>query len=147
MSRSITEVAIGLLSRREHSQFELRRKLKNKGFDEEEINVAIEKLQLNNLLSDERFAESYINMRKRRGYGPLRIEQELRQRGINTELADQFLDGSSQEWQSIMQKQYSKKYGDVPALEFSDRAKRAKYLQSRGFPLDWVFSLTSLDDM
>ena len=147
MSRSITEVAVGLLARREHSRFELSRKLKSKGFNDDDISRAIDKLLANNLLSDERFTESYINMRKRRGYGPSRIGQELRERGVDAELADQFLDRNNQEWRAIMQQQYSKKYGDEPTREYADRAKRAKYLQSRGFPLDWVFKLTLLDDM
>ena len=147
MSRSISEVAIGLLARREHSRTELRRKLKKKGFDEDNIDQVIEQLQTNNLLSDERFTETYINMRKHKGYGPLRIEQELRERGVDAELADQFLDKNNQEWRTVMRQQYSKKYGDEPAMEYADRARQAKYLQSRGFPLDWVFRMTSLDDM
>lgn len=147
MSRSITEVAVGLLARREHSGLELRRKLKSKGFSDDDISQAIEQLRANKLLSEERFTESYINMRKHRGYGPLRIEQELRERGVNAELAEQFLDRHNQEWRAIMQQQYARKYGDEMALEYSDRAKRAKYLQNRGFPLDWVFNIISLDDM
>lgn len=147
MSRSISEVAVGLLARREHSRTELRRKLKKKGFDEDNINRVIEKLLANNLLSDERFTETYINMRRHKGYGPLRIEQELRERGVDAELAEQFLDRNNQEWRTVMRQQYSKKYGDEPAMEYADRARQAKYLQSRGFPLDWVFRMTSLDDM
>lgn len=147
MSRSISEVAVGLLARREHSRTELRRKLKKKGFDEDNIDQVIEQLLINNLLSDERFTETYINMRKHKGYGPLRIEQELRERGVDAELAEQFLDKNNQEWRTVMRQQYSKKYGDEPAMEYADRARQAKYLQNRGFPLDWVFRMTSLDDM
>jgi len=147
MSRSITEVAIGLLSRREHTRLELSRKLRSKGFNENDIAPVIEQLVTNNCLSDERFTESYINMRKHKGYGPLRIAQELRERGVDTELVDEFLDRNSPEWRAILQQQYSRKYGDEPVEEYSDRAKRAKFLQNRGFPLDWVFSLTSMDDM
>ena len=147
MSRSITEVAIGLLARREHTRLELSRKLRSKGFNEQDIGPAIEQLEANNCLSDERFTESYINMRKRKGYGPLRIEQELRERGVDSELVDEFLDRNNQEWRAILHQQYCRKYGDEPVVEYSDRAKRARYLQNRGFPLDWVFKLTTLDDM
>ena len=147
MSRSITEVAMGLLARREHTRLELSRKLRSKGFNENDIGPAIELLEANNCLSDERFTESYINMRKHKGYGPLRIEQELRERGVDSELVDEFLDRNNHEWRTILQQQYSRKYGDEPVVEYSDRAKRAKFLQNRGFPLDWVFSLTSLHDM
>ncbi|MCW9014586.1 MAG: recombination regulator RecX [Gammaproteobacteria bacterium] len=145
MSRSISETAVAMLARREHSVFEVKRKLRQKNFEDAEIDSIIEQLQANNLLSEERFTESYINMRKRRGYGPLRIAQELKERGIETDLYEPFLDRTNQEWHNIMQQQYLKKYGDQPAAEYAEKARRAKHLQSRGFPLDWVFRLNELD--
>ena len=146
MMRSINEVAVGLLSRREHSVLEIKRKLKLKGFEENEIEQVVQRLLDNNLLSEERFTESYINMRKRKGYGPVRIAQELRQRGVDEDFFESFLDRGNVEWRHVMQRQHEKKYGDELADEFAEKAKRAKYLQSRGFPLDWVFKLNSLDE-
>jgi len=145
MSRSINEVAIAALSRREHSVLEMRRKLKLKSFDEDEIGVCIEKLINNNLLSEERFTESYINMRKRRGYGPGRIAQELRERGVDESLFVDYLDRNNPDWHQVMLQQYCKKYGNNHASDYAEKAKRAKHLQSRGFPLDWVFKLDSMD--
>lgn len=147
MSRSINEVAIAALSRREHSVLEMRRKLKNKGFEDDEISSSIARLIENNLLSEERFTESYINMRKRRGYGPLRIAQELCQRGVSEEGFTDYLDRNNPEWRQVMRDQYIKKYGQQLAVEYAEKARRAKYLQSRGFPLDWVFKLNSMDDL
>jgi len=147
MSRSINEVAIAALARREHSVLEIKRKLKHKGFNEGEIEESIAQLIENNLLSEERFTESYINMRKRRGYGPTRIAQELRERGISEECFDSYLDRNNGEWREVMRDQYIKKYGQTVAAEYSEKAKRAKYIQSRGFPLDWVFKLDSMDEL
>jgi len=147
MSRSINEVAIAALSRREHSVLEMRRKLKNKGFEDDEISASITRLIENNLLSEERFTESYINMRKRRGYGPMRIAQELSQRGVAEEDFSDYLDRNNSEWRLVMRDQYIKKYGQQLAVEYAEKAKRAKYLQSRGFPLDWVFKLDSMDEL
>ena len=147
MSRSINEVAIAALSRREHSVLEMQRKLKNKGFEDDEISASIARLIENNLLSEERFTESYINMRKRRGYGPLRIAQELSQRGVSEESFTDYLDRNNPEWRQVMKDQYIKKYGQQLATEYAEKARRAKYLQSRGFPLDWVFKLNSMDDL
>ncbi len=145
MSRSINEVAIDVLSRREHSILEMRRKLAQKGFDEDEIDICIDKLINNNLLSEERFTESYINMRKRRGYGPGRIAQELRERGISEEAFAGFLDRNNPNWHDVMRQQYRKKYGSELADDYAEKVKRAKHLQSRGFPLDWIFKLNSMD--
>jgi len=147
MARSINEVAVAILSRREHSVLEMRRKLKNKGFEDDEITASITRLIENNLLSEERFTESYINMRKRRGYGPLRIAQELSQRGVAEEDFTDFLDRNNPEWRLVMKEQYAKKYGRKLVVEYAEKAKRAKYLQTRGFPLDWVFKLDSMDEL
>ena len=145
MSRSINDVAIAALSRREHSVLEMRRKLKLKSFEDDEIDICLEKLINNNLLSEERFTESYINMRKRRGYGPGRIAQELRERGIDEVQFDDFLDRNNPEWHDVMRQQYCKKYGSELAEDYAEKVKRAKHLQSRGFPLDWIFKLNSMD--
>ena len=58
-----------MLARREHSAFEVRRKLKQKDLPESEIEEAVERLQQEGLLSDRRFAEAYIHMRAGKGYG------------------------------------------------------------------------------
>jgi len=140
VSRSITEVAIELLSRREHSVFELRRKLLLKQFDDDAIDSLLEQLQVKKLLSDERFAETYINMRKQRGFGPLRIAQELKERGVSPDLFDSVLAAMEHEWRAIMRQQYAKKYGDRPAHEYGEQAKRMRFLQGRGYPLGMISS-------
>ena len=68
-----------MLARREHSAFEIRRKLKLRDIDNDEIEQAVQRLQQEGLLSDERYAESYIHMRMNKGYGPLKIELELKE--------------------------------------------------------------------
>lgn len=146
MARSANEVAVAALARREHSTLEIRRKLKQKGFSEADIETSISRLIENNLLSDERFTETYINMRRQRGYGPQRISQELRERGVTDELFNDFLDRNNPEWKQVMRQQYAKKYGHEPAVDYAEKAKRAKFLQARGFPLDWVFKLDSTEE-
>ncbi|MDH5485164.1 MAG: recombination regulator RecX [Gammaproteobacteria bacterium] len=144
--RSAIEVAVGLLARREHSVLELERKLKQRYFDDAEIDQVLQKLQQKNLQSDERFTEAYVNMRRNRGYGPLRITNELRDRGIDTALSETYLSKSESDWLPVMQQQYIKKYGQQLAADYKEQIKRAKYLQNRGFYLDWVFKLTSIDE-
>jgi SOS response regulatory protein OraA/RecX len=46
-----------------------------------------------------------------------------------------------------MSEQYRRKYGDEPAGDYAEKAKRARYLQNRGFPADWVFRVDSFDDI
>ena len=49
--------ALKLLSMREHTEKEIREKLKDKGFSSDEIDEAISRLLAENSLSEERFAE------------------------------------------------------------------------------------------
>ena len=70
------------LSRREHSSKEIYQKLSRRVESKEMLLQSIEDLKRDGLLSDERFAESYFQSRKRRGFGPLKIKNELIQRGV-----------------------------------------------------------------
>lgn len=105
--------AIARLARREHSRRELHDYLKERDYlqtvsddalaeqsasgeegaetrlsrDEVELLIeeVLERLVEEGLQSDERFAASFLRTRVLRGQGPRRIQQELRQRGIDNE--------------------------------------------------------------
>ena len=51
-------------------------------FSKEMLLDSIKELIEDGLLSDERFAESYFQSRKNRGHRPLRIRNELKQKGV-----------------------------------------------------------------
>lgn len=68
-AQSLTARAVNLLARREHSQEELRTKLRKAEFEIDEINVVIQKLAKIDLQSDLRFAENYLHYRSQRGFG------------------------------------------------------------------------------
>ena len=70
---------VNLLARREYSEFELRNKMQEKAFTEDEIDETIAHCQKKNWQNDKRFAENYLHARSQRGYGANRIKQELRQ--------------------------------------------------------------------
>ena len=145
-TRSIRNVALGLLSRREHSVLELGRKLKSKGFSPQEIEPELQSLQAERLLSNERYTESYVHMRRQRGYGPLRIVMELRERGIDAQLAEHYLDIDNSNWLELLREQYVKKYGSSTVDSYEEKVKRVKYLQNRGFAIDWILkSLSGLE--
>ena len=130
-----------MLARREHSAFEIRRKLKQKELDETEIEEAISSLQREGLQSDERFAESYINMRQAKGYGPVRIAMELRERGVAEAVYEPYLRDRSIDWTAVLKAAYVKKYGSTGCDDYREKAKRMRYLQYRGFALDKIHEL------
>ena len=61
--RSIREAAMDYLSRREHATHELFQKLLAKGYEADDVSAALERLAEQNLLSDSRFTEAFINQR------------------------------------------------------------------------------------
>src|SRR3546814_21124082 len=71
-----------LLARREHGRVELARKLRQRGAPPELIEQALDRLCEQGLLSESRYLESFVRSRANAGYGPLRIREELAQRGL-----------------------------------------------------------------
>ncbi len=143
--RDARQVALDLLVRREHSREELRRKLAARGFEGAEIRSALDRLEAERLQSDARFAESYIFARQSRGFGPIRIRMELGERGVADAVIDEHLDASASQWRELLYAQYRKRYGNEPVREYKERARRARFLQQRGFPAEMIGRL--LDDL
>ena len=75
--------ALDIVSRREHSEKEIKNKLLEKFDAPEIIEQVVLKLIENNLINDVRFAEMYVLVRKRKGFGPKKIQFELMARGID----------------------------------------------------------------
>ena len=138
---SIRNKAMDLLARREHSEYELRQKLKSRDYDVDAIDVALQELRQDHLLSDARYAEAYVNHRFNAGVGPVKIRYELRQKGIADALADEFLEPLSDRWDQLMMQQRVRKYGDAIPAGYADRMKQARFLQNRGFSPESVMRL------
>ncbi|MEH6469485.1 MAG: regulatory protein RecX [Porticoccus sp.] len=131
--------AMGLLARREHSHLELYRKLADR-FPEhvDLLDQVLDGLQQDNLQSDVRFAEAFVSSRVRKGQGPHRISMELQQRGLNKLLAERAVVESGTDWMLLADEVMAKKYGKKPCNDFSELAKRSKFLQYRGFNTDQI---------
>ena len=130
--------AVRLLSRRDHSVLELRRKLNLRDFPQEEIEAALEDLIKRDYLSDDRFSESYVHMRKQRGYGPLRIAAELNQRGVDERVYMAYLQPEEDSWFEFLKRTYQTKYRGSSVKDFQEKAKRIRFLQYRGFSLEKI---------
>lgn len=125
--------ALGSLAMREHSVDELRTKLLHKKHDAALVEQLLSDLQNENLLSNQRFACSYWRVRSERGYGPMRIRQELQHKGIDAELIQWALDDADIDFYAQVRHVYSKKYRDAPIEDFKDKQKRQAFLYRRGF--------------
>ena len=130
--------AMRLLARREHSRAELRGKLVGRGFENDSVEELLQGLEDQDLLSDERFAMSLIASRAETGYGPNRIGLELRNRGVSEELAREALMKAEVNWEERVTDQVARKFGSDPAQTFPEWARRARYLERRGFGQDAI---------
>lgn len=82
--------ALKFLGYRPRSEKEVRTKLTRLTFSQETIEATLKRLRSLDLLNDEAFARDWASARvEGRGYGPLRIERELRQKGIAKALVNQ----------------------------------------------------------
>lgn len=93
--------------------------------------------------SDERFVENYLRQRIRQGYGPLRLQQELRLRGIETDLIHDRIRVLENEWDDLIERVYRKKFRDSLSASLNEWAKRSRFLQYRGFTADQIHTLFS----
>ena len=134
--------ALDIISRREHSEKELENKLLKKFDSTELIYLVIEKLKANNLVNNNRYAEMYVRIRKRKGFGPKRIGYELSTRGISSSVSSEVLDEVGG-WKEAAIEVFNKKYKDGVADDFKSKSKQKVFMQNRGFSfqeIDSVFS-------
>ncbi|TXL21869.1 RecX family transcriptional regulator [Methylococcaceae bacterium HT2] len=139
--KAIKEACLRYLMRREHSQQELLQKVSAKGFVKQDIEQVIDELIDQGLQSDARFAESYARSRVHKGFGPLRIQAELQQRGVRHCPFDMAVEDIAGSWQELLEQVYIKKYGNETALDHKQKANRSRFLQQRGFPHELVHHL------
>lgn len=137
--------ALDILSRREHSTKELILKLEKKFTSNTDILLTVSKLKKNNLLNDIRFSESYVAVRKRKGFGPKKIEFELISKGIKGSDISHVLSEETG-WSELAKKAFNKKFKNGPSNEINQKLKQKNFLKNRGFTFQEIESVFS-DDM
>ena len=125
--------AMNLLARREHSLKELHQKLRRRFADDDLVSGELARLVEEGLQSDQRFAESFARQRAGRGYGPLRVRQEMRGKGLSDSLIATALQQAELDWFTLAESVFRKKFGEPSPVELKERARRARFMQYRGF--------------
>lgn len=133
--------ALASLARREHSRLELQNKLLNKGFEHNLVEQLLDDLEQQGWLCDTRFAEVFCRMRSGKGYGELRIRQELQQKGVARSVIEQTLNRCEVDFYQVMNNAYAKKYDNRPVSDFKEKTKRQAFLYRRGFAAEMIAEL------
>ena len=136
--------ALDLLARREHSRLELSRKLHKKYSEYQIIEDVLDQLELDSLLSDDRFTEEYVKYRKDKGFGPIKISAELRERGIGETKINKYLDTDTKSWFAEAKKVRQKKFGIREPDNFNEKIRQQKFLMYRGFLQEHISGFVDL---
>jgi regulatory protein len=128
--------ALRHLARREHSRAELARKLAPHAESREALDALLDQLASIKQLSDERYAEERARSLARK-YGAAKIRHDLRSNGIADEIVERICTGDELARACAI---LSRKYRD-PASTREERARRARFLQGRGFSMDVIARL------
>lgn len=130
--------ALRLLARREHSRAELSRKLAPRAESPAALADLLDSLEQKKQLSDARYAEARVRQLSRK-YGAARIRQDLKANGVDGDIVDGVsAEGELERARAILDRKYRS-----PATTREERAKRMRFLQSRGFASDVIFRLLS----
>ena len=134
--RSIArEKALEYLSKRPMSCAELRKKLIEKGEDEDTAEFCVRWLSENGFLNDESYAAAVARHYTSKGYGEGRIRSELSRRGISREIWDETI-GSVPEESSKLSAILGKKLKDPNDRD--EVRKLSASLYRRGFSWDEI---------
>lgn len=129
--------AINLLSRREYSRHELLQKLSQRSDNIELIEQLLERLTSAGYQSDQRFAESFLRSRINRGLGRMRIERELKDKGISIDLIDLAFQ-QDHDWFELAYEAGLKKSQNLDLSDYKEKQKLFRYLAYRGFAMDQI---------
>ena len=129
--------ALRYLVRREHSRDELARKLAPHAESPEILEGTLNWLESTNKLSNQRFAELRAHQLARK-YGAAKIRQDLKAKGIDDHPVS--TEGELERARAILARKYRE-----PATTREEHARRARFLQGRGFSYDTIRSVLSAE--
>jgi len=139
--KSAHAFAVGHLARRDFSTAELRRKLKDRGFDESAIDSALTELGASNAINDGRYGDNVVAHRARRGQGPARIRQELQRSGLGAEAIQATMAKAKEggpDFVGLARAARARKFGPELPKDWKERSRQARFLQYRGFSTDHI---------
>jgi len=146
-SLSARVAALKMLARRELSEAQVRQRLARRGYDESEIEAAIERLKADRSLDDARaagaIARTEVSIRRR---GKRRVVQQIQQAGISRaaarRAADETFENLNEE--TLLALALSRRLkGDRTIADDREFQRLYRYLIRQGFDADDVFKALS----
>ena len=127
------------LSRRDHSEHELRIKLARKTENQQWIDTVISECYEYGYLDDDRFIESFIRSAQNKGYGVNRIQRDLQLKGISNNQCALHFQHSEFDYIDSATQQLHKRYHE--RIENAHlKQKVMVFLQNKGHTFEHIFS-------
>ncbi len=134
----VTNYGLWHLGRRDHSKHELKIKLGRKTDNDEWIEEVIEQLDKSGFLDDQRFVDNFLREYNQfKKFGPTRIKQEFRLKGIDNELVRSTMEQSEFDYFESALEYMNNKYS-YPIEDRKEKDKITRFLLSRGFTFDMI---------
>ncbi|TKI08937.1 regulatory protein RecX [Martelella alba] len=143
-----------ILSRRDHSEAELRSKLKAVMARDRlksslppqeperrarvELDEVIDYCRRRDWLNDSRFTASYVTSRSNKGYGEQKIRAELKQKGVKREIIDAAFAEAAIDRPAQAMSVAQKKFGQPLPAGRLEKIKVQRYLLARGFSFEEI---------
>lgn len=140
---SLKARALRLLSMRDHSRAELLKKLIPHALEGDDVEALVAGLVSAGWVDDARVAESLARRRGER-LGAARLKQELKAKGLSTDLVVSALAAVADTELVRAQQVWQKKFGQ-PAETFKEKASQQRFLLIRGFSPDVVRQVIKTD--
>ncbi len=125
------DYAFRLLSYRDRAWSEIERRMQEKGYLEKEIEEVKSKLEELDLINDSEFVSSYIENKKKRFWGPIRIKMELFKLGLPRAEIENRID--EHDWKELLA------FAITRYKDGYEGQKLVAKLQRLGFPSSWIW--------
>lgn len=129
----LRSLAFALLARREWSRQALSEKLLESGAAADQVEALVAELVDSQYQSDERMAHMLVRANIRKGRGPARLQQDLKQHAVASELAEP--DIKQTDWLALAIELRQKKFGTALPTDRKEQARQVRFLQYRGFDI------------
>ncbi len=131
------ERCLNLLSRRDMTELELRKKLRDSYYPVHVIDSTMDCLKRNHLLNDEFYADNYVSFH-RKDRSIRQIKQELSSKGIDKETVSEILEDSPIDEEQNIAIILKKRHFDAANATPQERMKICGYLLRKGYDYDKV---------
>lgn len=133
--QKIKQQAIGLLSRREYSFFELEQRFL-RDFSEQDVCEVLQSLVDDGYQSDQRFTESFVRNKVGQNQGLSKIRYQIKSKGIRESLLADVIEELAPDWFEMAYELIKRKFNGDDLTDRKLQAKLIRFGMQRGFSME-----------